>query len=132
MLIGWRGLAYAAARDVVVPDGRLLSEVGTDPVWLRGFDDFWPAFTAVLERIDPADAVMSRQALDDAAAEFARILGVSMIGLGFRWQGDMFAIEPWFVETSTYAAARVDAVTAMQRLRMKWARRPALGGRITR
>ncbi|MBT2496717.1 hypothetical protein J7E45_13980 [Microbacterium sp. ISL-59] len=130
VLIGWRGLAYAAARDAVVPGRDLRSEVGTDPVWLRGFDEAWPAFTAVLERIGPADAVMSRQALDDAAAEFAQILGLSMTGLGFRWQGDMFTIEPWFVETSTYGAARADAVTAMQRLRMKWARRPALGGRI--
>lgn len=131
VLIGWRGLAYAAARNVVVPDGGFLSEVGTDPVWLRGFDEPWQAFTAVLERIEPADAVMSRQELDHAAAEFARILGLSMTGLGFRWQGDRFAIEPWFVESSTYAATRADAVTAMQRLRMRWARRPALGGRIT-
>jgi hypothetical protein len=75
---------------------------------------------------------MSRQALEDVAAGFARILGLSMTGLGFRWQGDSFAIEPWFVESSTYADARAHALTAMQRLRMKWARRPALGGRITR
>lgn len=132
VLIGWRGLAYAAARDVVVPGRRLLSGVRTDAVWLRGFDDFWPAFTAVLERIEPADAVMSRQALDDAAADFARILGLSMTGLGFRWQGDMFTIEPWFVESSTYADARAAGLTAMQRVRMKWARRPARGGRIRR
>lgn len=131
VLIGWRGLAYAAARDVVVPDGGFLNVVRTDPVWLRGFDDFWAAFTAVLERIGPADAVMSRQALDDAAEDFARILGLSMTGLGFRWQGDMFAIEPWFVESSTYASTPADGLTALQRLRMKWARRPALGGRIT-
>jgi hypothetical protein len=132
VLIGWRGLAYAAARNVVVPDRGPLSEVRTDPVWLRGFDESWQGFTAVLERIEPADAVMSRQALDDAAAEFARVLGHSMTGLGFRWQGDMFAIEPWFVQSESYATARSDAVTTMQRLRMKFARRPALGGRISR
>jgi hypothetical protein len=131
VLIGWRGLAYAAARDAVVPESGFLSEVHTDPVWGRGFEKSWPAFTAVLGRIQTADAVMSRQALEDVAAEFARILGLSMTGLGFRWQGDSFAIEPWFVESSTYADARADALTAMQRMRMKWARRPALGGRIT-
>jgi len=89
----------------------------------------------VLDRVEPAGLIMSRQALDALAAEFAEIINDSMIDLGFLWHDDIFMIEPWFVESPTYATAvvatRADALTTVQRLRTRWARRPVLGGLIS-
>jgi hypothetical protein len=57
-----------------------------------------------------------------------------MTGLGFLWHDDLFEVEPWFVESPTYATAlpnaRAEALTTVQRLRRRWTRRPALGGII--
>ena len=135
VLVGWRGLAYAAARDVVVPESGLVDVVWTNPAWSRAFEDCWHDFSAVLDRVEPAGLIMSRQALDALAAEFAEIINDSMIGLGFLWHDDIFMIEPWFVESPTYATAvvatRADALTTVQRLRTRWARRPVLGGLIS-
>jgi hypothetical protein len=134
VLIGWRGLAYAAARDVAVSEGGLVSEANTNPTESPAFDECWHDFSAMLRRVEPAGVVMSRQALDAVSAEFAEIIGDSMTGLGFLWHDDLFVVEPWFVESPTYATAlpvtHAEALTTVQRLRRRWARRPALGGII--
>lgn len=135
VLVAWRGLAYAAAREAVVSGGGLAGETGTEPLGSRGFDECWHDFNAMLRCVEPADVAMSRQALEAVSVEFAEIIGDSMTALGFLWHEDMFVVEPWFVESPTYGtirptAARADALTTVQRLRRRWARRPALGGVI--
>jgi hypothetical protein len=135
VLIGWRGLAYAAARNAVIPQDALVDDTKTNPVWSRAFEECWHDFSDLLSRIDPADVAMPKQDLDALAAEFAQIIDDSMIGLGFVWHEDMFVVEPWFVESATYttalAATHPNALTTMQRLRARWSRRPALGGFIS-
>jgi len=130
VLIGWRGLAYAAARESVLPENGGAGDVSAISLGTRGFDESWRAFAEVRRRVEPAGVVMPRHELEAVAADFAEIIRGSMVDLGFRWDDDAFAVAPWFVESATYGAASTGSLTRMQRLRARWARRPALGGSL--
>jgi hypothetical protein len=133
VLVSWRGLAYAAARAAVIPDGDLFRDVHESPTWAHAFDEQWKAAAAVLRQLQPGDAVMSIHELDQAAHELAKIISYSMAELGFPWEDGLFMIERSFIETPTFNAAlrtaRAREMTALQRLRTRWGR-SLLGGPI--
>lgn len=135
MLVAWRGLAYAAARAVVIPEEAGVTEsVAADPVWQRAFEARWAPFVDVLGRASRGTDVMPDAVLSEVVDGVADLILGSMTDLGFQWDENQFLIDAGLFESDGFLAA-LDAIRRaaghpLRRFRARRRNRYQRGGRI--